>query len=153
MQVCAGASIGINTLPFCRNTTGARSPCPSSTHVPNAPDGFFKLNSLSETGAVPLQGTYRPSNVTDCNSAFYIRHRLVLPSESVQQPNHQPRFQPNGTYGASSQTEVLGMLLGLRAFQLDHRINSPTTQAESNSILNATRMERFYISAVRSVYL
>src|SRR6516164_6409228 len=106
----------------------------------DAPDGLFKCNSLSETGGVPLQGTYRPSNVTDCNSEFHIRQRLDLPSVSVQQPNHQPRCQPNGTYGAFSQTELLGMFLGLRAFQLDHRIKSKTTNPTIMIALNAVRI-------------
>jgi len=114
--------------------------------VLNAPDGVFNVNSLSGTGAVSPQGTYRPSNVMDCNWEFHIRHRVVLPSESVQHPNHQPRFQPNGTYGASNQTEVLGMFLGLRAFQLDHRIKSPAAHATTTNAFNAMRMGWFYIN-------
>jgi hypothetical protein len=35
------------------------------------------------------------------------------------------------SYGASSQTELLGMFLGLRAFQLDHRIKIPTATGEN----------------------
>jgi len=119
--------------------------------VLNAPDGVFIVSSLSGTGAVSPQGTNRPSNVMDCSWEFHMRHRVVLPSESVQQPNHQPRFQPNGTYGASSQTEVLGMSPGLRAFQLDHMINNPTAQATTTNALSAMRMEWFYIDPRGSV--
>ena len=112
----------------------------------NAPDGVLIVSSPSGTGAVSPQGTNRPSNVMDCSWEFHMRHRVVVPSESVQQPNHQPRFRPNGTYGASSQTEVLGMFLGLRAFQLDHRISKPTAQATTTNALSAMRMGWFYIS-------
>ena len=111
-----------------------------------APDGVFNVNSLSGTGAVSPQGTYRPSNVMDRNSEFHIRHRVALPSESVQQPNHQPRFQPNATYGASNQTEVLGMFRGLRAFQSDHRTKSKTAHAPTANALNTMRMGWFYIN-------
>jgi hypothetical protein len=115
--------------------------------VLNAPDGVLNVNSLSGTGAVPPQGTYRPSNALDCNWEFHIRQRVVLPSGSVQQPNHQPRFQPNGTYGASNHAEVLGMFLGLRALQLDHRIKSPTAHATTTNAFSAMRMGRFYINS------
>jgi len=64
------------------------------------------------------------------------RHNIAA-GLGFQQPNHQPRFQPNGTYGAFNQTEVLGMFLGLLAFQLDHRIKSPTAHATTTNALSA----------------